>query len=564
MKYLNHPGINWRQCHIICICSVIVIAVMGLIGYLPGLGTLGSVKKEYIPMAPATAICFILLGIAMLFVSAQKTTLPGSIWFLSLAFFVSIFGLLGFIGYYTGLDLNFENTLVPVAGTLNGIPIARMSPATGAVFFFSGAGVCSLILQQQMGSKNLVFKYLADGLGMLVLIISFFFCLAYLYGTPLLYTYKTIIPMALTTALGFLLLSVSILTVPAARFFFGLSTRNTTQSYLLGFILPLAVLSVLSGGVTVLVSLQKLHVNPAVTSAALTIVVVVTAGIISTWISRHMGIFIDRQKEALRQSEEELRMLKDNLEIEVAKKTEELEERVTELNHQRFKLALSNQELEAFAYSVSHDLRAPLRAIDGYSKFLLEDYAKKLDNEGKRFIATIRQNAARMDQLISDLLSLSRVSRVEMHHVPVDMGAVAESIYQESATDEEKDHFAVIINTLPRVSCDLSLIKRVWQNLIGNALKYSRGSLVKKIEISAREEQGQVVFCIKDHGAGFDDRYVDKLFGVFQRLHKEDEFTGSGVGLAIVQRIVHRHGGQVWAKGTVNKGAEIYFSLPRN
>lgn len=283
-------------------------------------------------------------------------------------------------------------------------------------------------------------------------------------------------------------------------------------------------------------------------------------------------------------SDRELLKLKTSLEVQVEERTAELRQKVkkldksekamlymvedlnriaAELKNERHKLKLSNEELEAFAYSVSHDLRAPLRAIEGFSRFLEEDYADKLDNEGKRFIATIRQNTAGMDRLISDLLNLSRVSRVEMNPVRVaDMGAIARSMYHEFATDEEKKIFELIIDPLPSVSCDVSLIKQVWQNLIGNALKYSARSSVKKIHISGEVKEKEAVFCIRDHGAGFDERYAHKLFGTFQRLHKDDEFEGSGVGLAIVRRSISRHGGRVWAEGRINQGAAFYISLP--
>lgn len=284
------------------------------------------------------------------------------------------------------------------------------------------------------------------------------------------------------------------------------------------------------------------------------------------------------------EAERELNRLKNQLEETVAERTLQLQEKIekldkseksllymvedlnqmtTALQEERKKLLASNQELEAFTYSVSHDLRAPLRAITGYGNFLLEDYAVKLDDEGKRFVAVIRQNAAKMDHLISDLLSLSRVSRSEMKPLKTDMAAIALSMYHEIATAEEKKLFKVTVSNMPEVVCDVTLIKQVWQNLIDNALKYSSRSAEKKIEIEAEEGDGEVIICIRDHGAGFDEQYQDKLFGVFQRLHQEDEFPGTGVGLAIVQRIVHRHGGRVWAKGEVGKGAAFYFSLPK-
>jgi PAS domain S-box-containing protein len=285
-----------------------------------------------------------------------------------------------------------------------------------------------------------------------------------------------------------------------------------------------------------------------------------------------------------KKSEKELFQLKNDLEVQVNKRTAELREKVqkldktqkamlymvedlnrmtAELKQERHKLKLSNEELEAFAYSVSHDLRAPLRAIEGFSQFLIEDYAEKLDDEGKRFIETIRQNTAAMDGLISDLLNLSRVSRVEMNPVRIDMSDLILSIYYELTTDEDQKIFEITIDKLPPVFCDVPLMKQVWRNLIGNAIKYSAGSSIKKIKVSAEESNENIVFCIKDYGAGFDERYVDKLFGVFQRLHKTKDFEGSGVGLAIVKRIIKRHSGEVWAEGKINQGAAFYFSLPR-
>ncbi len=285
-----------------------------------------------------------------------------------------------------------------------------------------------------------------------------------------------------------------------------------------------------------------------------------------------------------KERETELRKLKDELENQVAERTAELQEKIrkldksqkamlcmvedlniitTELKEEREKLEFSNKELEAFTYSVSHDLRAPLRAINGFARFLIEDYSDRIDDEGKRFINTIRHNANRMDQLISDLLNLSRISRVVINQSRIDMSALAWSVFQEVASDDEKKLFDLTIEKMPPVICDSSLIKLVWQNLIENALKYSSKSQIKKIIIGAEENKNETRFYTKDYGAGFDDKYKHKLFGVFQRLHRENEFEGTGVGLAIVQRIIQRHGGKVGAEGKINEGSTFYFSLPR-
>ncbi|RIH63150.1 PAS domain S-box protein [Mariniphaga sediminis] len=285
-----------------------------------------------------------------------------------------------------------------------------------------------------------------------------------------------------------------------------------------------------------------------------------------------------------KKAEAELIGLKDELEKQVTQRTNELEEKVqkldksqkamlymvedlnsitAELKDGRRKLQLANQELEAFTYSVSHDLRAPLRAINGFSNFLMEDYADQLDDEGKRFINTIRDNATKMDMLISDLLNLSRVSRTNLSLGKIDITETVRSVYHDIVTQKEQETFEFIIHKMPAVECDLNLMKQVWQNLIENAVKYSSKSETKKIEIGTREKKKEITFYIKDWGAGFDEKYKDKLFGVFQRLHPDQEFAGTGVGLAVVQRIIKRHGGKVWAKGEPNRGATFYFSLPK-
>ena len=217
-------------------------------------------------------------------------------------------------------------------------------------------------------------------------------------------------------------------------------------------------------------------------------------------------------------------------------------------------------ELESFSYSVSHDLRAPLRAIDGYARMLEEDYAGRLDAEAQRLIGVVRANARRMGQLIDDLLAFSRLSRQQPARARLDMSALAREVAHELRGGGPA---TIEVAPLPPAQADAALLRQVWTNLIGNALKYSAKKAEARVDIGAREDAGETVYWVRDNGAGFDMRYAQKLFGVFQRLHRADEFEGTGVGLAIVQRIVARHGGRVWAEGEPGAGACFYFSLPK-
>ncbi len=225
-------------------------------------------------------------------------------------------------------------------------------------------------------------------------------------------------------------------------------------------------------------------------------------------------------------------------------------------------LEAANKELEAFSYSVSHDLRAPLRAIDGFSRMLLEDHAPKLEAEAQRLLSIVRKNTKAMGHLIDDLLVFSRLGRQPLRSQRVDMDALVRSVTEEMRSGDPDRTVDIAIETLPDVACDPTLIRQVWVNLIGNAIKYSRPRAAARIQVTGAARDGEVIYTVKDNGVGFDMRYVHKLFGVFQRLHTADEFEGTGVGLALVQRIIHRHGGRVWAEGELDRGAAFFFALP--
>ncbi len=244
---------------------------------------------------------------------------------------------------------------------------------------------------------------------------------------------------------------------------------------------------------------------------------------------------------------------------QIRRMNEELEQRVAD---RTAALETANKELEAFSYSVSHDLRTPLRAIDGYTKILVDEYAEFLDEEGIRFCNVIRGQTQRMGQLIDDLLAFSRFSRAAMSAVPIDMDQMVRLVYMELTTAEQRERIDFRVGTILPAVGDPTLLHQTWSNLISNAIKFSADRKRSVIEVDSRREAKENIYSIKDNGAGFDMQYADKLFGVFQRLHTESEFKGTGVGLAIVQRIIRRHEGRVWAEGETGKGATFYFSLP--
>jgi PAS domain S-box-containing protein len=245
-------------------------------------------------------------------------------------------------------------------------------------------------------------------------------------------------------------------------------------------------------------------------------------------------------------------------EEEVRRLNEELEERVRVRTEQ---LEAANKELEAFSYSVSHDLRAPLRAIDGFSRILMEDCGEALSPEDLRHLQAIRTAAQRMGMLIDDLLALSRLGRKALEPVEFDMRAMIEQVRTDLAREMADREIEFRIGELPPLRADRVTMRQVLTNLISNAVKYTRGRQPAIIEIGAWQREGETVYFIRDNGAGFDMRYADKLFGVFQRLHRADEFEGTGVGLAIVHRIVVRHGGRIWAESEPDKGATFHFTI---
>ncbi|MGN6646879.1 MAG: ATP-binding protein [Cytophaga sp.] len=251
---------------------------------------------------------------------------------------------------------------------------------------------------------------------------------------------------------------------------------------------------------------------------------------------------------ALKEAQNDLAQINEKLESIVHERTELLKE--------------ANRQLEAFTYSVSHDLKAPLRRISGFSKILLQDYAGIGDDECKRLMNRIAINASAMEQLIDDLLDFSKFQRKDLSKSSIGMDAMVKSVLQELTSAELGRTFDIHLNPLEPVFGDISMIRQVWINLLSNAVKYTRKKEIAKIDIGCTKTEKEVRFAVTDNGAGFDMQYADKIFGVFQRLHNAADFEGTGVGLALTKSIIERHGGTIWFESEVDKGTTFYFTLP--
>ena len=287
---------------------------------------------------------------------------------------------------------------------------------------------------------------------------------------------------------------------------------------------------------------------------------------------------LKEEKQKVLDNIRELKKYREHLEELVKERTGKLEESrlsltylLEDVNESRAELDVvnkqlqaANKELEAFAYSVSHDLRAPLRSIDGFSNILLEDYSDILDKQGQHYLQRVRAGTQNMGQLIDDILSLSRSGRHHMDKKTINMESIVREVYNSLENELKDRKVDLVVHECPPALADSHLVKIVFTNLLSNALKFTRISENAKIETGSMTEDGHTVFFIKDNGAGFDMKYADKLFIPFQRLHRAEEYEGSGIGLAIVQRIIHRHGGRIWAESEIDVGTTFYFSLPRS
>ena len=519
------------------LASVIVVAVgfLVLIGWLFDISALKSILPGFATMKVNTALGLLLASISLLLYHTRRENKWVDLVTKGCAAFVVLIGLLT-LGEYIfsqnfGIDqLLFQDTLTPE----NAYP-GRMSMVTALNFSLLGSSLLLLYRQQYLRLLE-VFVITA-------LLISLFILSGYIYGIRSLYHFFPYSSIALHTVLSLCILSIGILFARPEQGLMKIFSSDNLGGVIARRLLPAAlILPFLLG--SLLLTGQRMGLYDSTFRLVLyALSMVIAFTILILWnasLLQHADLVRQQTQMQLNESKEaEFELQKAKLELEAA-----------------------NKELEAFSYSVSHDLRAPLRSIDGYSQAVLEDYGELLPIEGRNFLEHVRNSAHRMAELIEDLLKLSHVTRAPIKSVPVDLTLIAENILAELQRNypERTVRFSVAPNLNARG--DPQLLQVVLENLLGNAWKYTSKQEQAEIEVGSTYEDDQTICFVRDNGAGFDMIYAGKLFGAFQRLHTATEFPGTGIGLATVQRIIHRHGGRIWAESAVDQGATFSFTLP--
>lgn len=506
------------------LCATLVGGAVTL-GWTTGWEGLTRPGPGAITIKPTTAAGFIALGIALRLLAREGAGGASRAMTVALGTGAAFLGLLTLAEYAAGWDPGFDRLLFHDRVVAEGVKYpGRMSESSAVDFALLGSAVVLGVLRPKLART-------LQGLALAAGVIALFALIAYWFDAAVHMPWMgDFTPLTPTAAVVFMSLALGLALIrPDTGFMFYITTSGPGGA-MARILLPIAAaVPILFGGV----QLRALRRGWASVEMIVTLRTLATmlALFVFIWISARVSFRLNAI-------------------------------RIGALNDAAALLAAANLELDGFARSVSHDLRAPVRAVDGFAQLLEEQHAGQLDPEGRRLLGVVRRSSRQMGQLIDDLLAFSRISRQAREHVHVAMHAMAGAVAAEACAAEPARTITVDMGELPEIDGDRSMLRQVWANLLSNAVKYTRGRSAALIRVTGDVRDGFARYAVSDNGAGFDPRYQDKLFGVFQRLHSAEEFEGTGVGLALVKRIVERHGGSVGAEGRPGAGATFTFALP--
>lgn len=526
------------------ILSVIIssiTAVLGLIGYIPGLGVLGSIQDEFIPMAPSTAISFLILNLIILILPhvdwKRRNTLIGCFF----AIFVSLFGILETFDAFLGTDLNLENLLIPSVGTLGSIPIARMSPSTGFLFFIAGLATFSLIFLRFKKEKSSKLMHLAGVLGALTILIALIFFLAYIYGTPLLYGQGSLVPMALTTAFGFLMLGVGLFASSDKKSFpLRFIAQSNTYAQLLRIFLPLSIIAVLSGSVVTIFIQLFSNVNAAFISATIVVLVAGVTGLVINWASKIIGESIDEEQTKRK-----------NIEVLLQE---------TIYHTELYK--------DIFAHDINNILQNILSAnhVIGTS---LEKDTRQGNKEIIGMMNIIKEQVDRGRKLTSNVRRLTQIEEQKLSLKSIDILKILKDSIQFLQNSNQNKKINILIDSFQDTLYLQAneLIQDLFENILINAIKHNNDGIIEiSIKIS-KEIQNKDNYCkieFNDNGLGIED---ERKLTIFERASfNKTTRNGMGLGLSLVKKIVDSFRGKIWVedriKGEYPKGSKFIILLP--
>jgi signal transduction histidine kinase len=532
----------------------ILVGCVVLVGWTLNIDVLKRILPGLVAMNPATAIAFVIAGAATrLLLNKDVDRRPRRL-AQGLALVVTMVGLLKLVEILFGWDLGIDQLLfrqgLESEATVTGVP-NQMAPNTALNFLLVG---CALLLVDRPTGRS---YWLAQFLILVAAAASLLALIGYAYDVKSLYGVSSYIPMALHTALTFIALLAGLLCARPDRGLIAIVVSNRVGGVIARRLLPAAIFVPVVLGWLRLKGQQVGLYDSELGVALMVVSSIAIFAVLVMWSAR----LLNRTDIKREQAEEELRWAYSELEIKVQERTAELATTNSALQKRAEELTRSNAELEQFAYVASHDLQEPLRMVSSYTQLLARRYRGKLDDDADEFIAYAVDGATRMQTLINDLLAYSRVGTRGSEHAPTDVQRVFEVACANLRMAIEESGAEVASGELPTVIGDEIQLGQLFQNLIGNALKF-RGERPIKVSVEAESRDGEWLFSVRDNGIGIEPQYAERIFLIFQRLHGKAEYAGTGIGLAVCKKIVERHGGRIWAESQPGEGSAFYFTLP--